>query len=139
MLFAQTEGIIPAPESSHAIRAAIDEALGAKEKGEERVILFNLSGHGLLDLSAYDAYHQGQLVNDTLDVNPKKFERCCRRSILIQYLVILSRTEKISLLKSKGIEPEIEKTVNKENKYDKITRLRKFFKGGGTLNPTFVG
>jgi hypothetical protein len=53
--------------------------------------------------------------------------------------VILSRTEKISLLKSKGIEPEIEKTVNKENKYDKITRLRKFFKGGGTLNPTFVG
>ncbi|HOM66746.1 MAG TPA: TrpB-like pyridoxal phosphate-dependent enzyme [Brevefilum fermentans] len=75
VLFAQTEGIIPAPESSHAIRAAIDEALDAKEKGEERVILFNLSGHGLLDLSAYDAYHQGQLVNDTLDVNPEEIRK----------------------------------------------------------------
>jgi tryptophan synthase beta chain len=67
--FAKTEGIIPAPESAHAIRAAIDEALDAKEKGEERVILFNLSGHGLLDLSAYDAYNQGDLVDDTLDIS----------------------------------------------------------------------
>jgi len=75
VLFAQTEGIIPAPESSHAIRAAIDEALDAKEKGEERVILFNLSGHGLLDLSAYDAYHRGQLENDTLDVNPEEIRK----------------------------------------------------------------
>jgi tryptophan synthase beta chain len=68
ILFAQTEGTIPAPESAHAIRAAIDEALDAKEKGEERVILFNLSGHGLLDLAAYDAYNQGHLIDDALDI-----------------------------------------------------------------------
>ena len=59
--FAQTEGILPAPEAAHAIRTAIDEALDAKEKGEKRVILFNLSGHGNFDLSAYQAYHAGQL------------------------------------------------------------------------------
>ena len=59
--FAQAEGIIPAPESSHAIKAAIDEALRAKEEGKERVILFNLSGHGLLDLGAYDRYFAGEL------------------------------------------------------------------------------
>jgi len=70
--FAQTEGIIPAPESAHAIRVAIDEALDAKEKGEERVILFNLSGHGLLDLAAYDAYHQGKVVDDTLEITPEE-------------------------------------------------------------------
>ena len=52
--FARTEGKIPAPETGHAIRAVIDEALAAKEAGEERVILFNYSGHGLLDLAAYD-------------------------------------------------------------------------------------
>ncbi len=68
VLFAKTEGIIPAPESAHAIRVAIDEALDAKEKGEERVILFNLSGHGLLDLAAYDAYNQGKVVDDTLEI-----------------------------------------------------------------------
>ncbi len=54
--FAQTEGIIPAPESTHAIKAAIDEALEAKKTGEKKVILFNLSGHGLLDLSGYDEF-----------------------------------------------------------------------------------
>jgi tryptophan synthase beta chain len=59
--FARSEGIIPAPESAHAIRAAIDEALDAKEKGDQRVILFNLSGHGNLDLTAYQAYLGGQL------------------------------------------------------------------------------
>ncbi|HET8910742.1 MAG TPA: TrpB-like pyridoxal phosphate-dependent enzyme [Ktedonobacteraceae bacterium] len=59
--FARTEGILAAPESSHAIRAAIDEALLAKEKGREEVILFNLSGHGHFDMSAYDAYFAGQL------------------------------------------------------------------------------
>jgi tryptophan synthase beta chain len=59
--FAQTEGILPAPESAHAIRAAIDEALDAKQKGEKRVILFNLSGHGHFDLAAYQAYNAGQL------------------------------------------------------------------------------
>ena len=56
MLFAQTEGIIPAPETAHAIRAAIDEALKCKEKKEEKVIVFNFSGHGHFDLSAYDAF-----------------------------------------------------------------------------------
>jgi tryptophan synthase beta chain len=59
--FARAEGIIPAPESAHAIRAAIDEALDAKEKGEQRVILFNLSGHGNFDMSAYQAYLDGKL------------------------------------------------------------------------------
>ncbi len=59
--FARTEGIIPAPESAHAIRAAIDEAVAAKEAGESKVILFNLSGHGHLDLGAYDQYLSGKL------------------------------------------------------------------------------
>jgi len=62
-LFMRTEGILPAPESAHAIRAAIDEALDAKAKGEERVILFNLSGHGFLDMSAYDSFLAGRLEN----------------------------------------------------------------------------
>ncbi len=61
--FARTEGLIPAPESSHAIRAAIDEALEAREAGEERVILFNLSGHGFFDMAAYDAYLAGSLTD----------------------------------------------------------------------------
>ena len=59
--FARAEGIIPAPEASHAIRAAIDEALLARQAGERRVILFNLSGHGHFDMSAYDAYFAGNL------------------------------------------------------------------------------
>jgi tryptophan synthase beta chain len=59
--FAQTEGIVPAPESAHAIRAAINEALDAKSKGEARVILFNLSGHGDYDMSSYQAYLSGKL------------------------------------------------------------------------------
>ena len=62
-LFARTEGIIPAPESSHAIAATIREALKCKETGEEKVILFNLSGHGLIDMSAYDQYLSGHLQN----------------------------------------------------------------------------
>lgn len=56
VLFSKTEGIIPAPESAHAIRGAIDEALDAKKKGEKRTILFNLSGHGNFDLQAYDDF-----------------------------------------------------------------------------------
>jgi tryptophan synthase beta chain len=60
--FARAEGKIPAPETGHAIRAAIDEALAAKESGEERVILFNYSGHGLLDLQAYDDFNHGRLI-----------------------------------------------------------------------------
>ena len=63
MLFARTEGTIPAPESSHAIAAAIREAEKCKQTGEEKVILFNLSGHGLIDMSAYDQYLNGDLVN----------------------------------------------------------------------------
>jgi len=61
--FARSEGIIPAPESGHAIAAAIDEARKAKEEGKERVILFNLSGHGLMDLRGYDLFFRGELVN----------------------------------------------------------------------------
>ena len=61
--FSRTQGSIPAPETAHAVRAAIDEALAAKEAGEERVILFNYSGHGLLDLAAYDAHLHGQLTD----------------------------------------------------------------------------
>jgi len=63
MLFAQTEGIIPAPESSHAIAATIQEALKCKEAGEQKTILFTLSGHGLLDLPSYDQYISGDLQN----------------------------------------------------------------------------
>ena len=63
MLFARTEGIIPAPESTHAIAAAIREATRAKEEGTPRTILFNLSGHGLVDMSAYDQYLAGDLTN----------------------------------------------------------------------------
>ncbi|MCF7809207.1 MAG: TrpB-like pyridoxal phosphate-dependent enzyme [Candidatus Marinimicrobia bacterium] len=62
-LFAKTEGIIPAPESSHAIKGAVNAALEAKEAGEEKVILFNLSGHGHFDMTAYDAYFAGQLTD----------------------------------------------------------------------------
>ena len=63
VLFAQTEGIIPAPESCHAIAATIGEALKCKESGEEKVILFNLSGHGFVDMSAYDQYLSGEMQN----------------------------------------------------------------------------
>ena len=59
--FASSEGIIPGPEPAHAIKATIDEALAAKESGEERVILLGLSGHGHFDMSAYAAYHAGEL------------------------------------------------------------------------------
>ena len=62
-LFAEVEGIIPAPESCHAIAATIAEANKCKETGEEKVILFNLSGHGLVDMSAYDQYVSGTMAN----------------------------------------------------------------------------
>jgi tryptophan synthase beta chain len=61
IMFANNEGILPAPESSHAIRVAIDEALEAKELNEKRIILFNLSGHGNFDLSAYNSYLNNDL------------------------------------------------------------------------------
>ena len=63
LTFAKTEAIIPAPESAHAIRAAIDEALLCKEEGKVKCILFNLSGHGYLDLAAYDDYLNGKLID----------------------------------------------------------------------------
>jgi tryptophan synthase beta chain len=59
--FSKAEGIIPAPESAHAIRVAIDEALKCRASGEKKVIAFNLSGHGHFDMTAYEAYHQGKL------------------------------------------------------------------------------
>lgn len=61
MMFARSEGLIPAPESSHAIRGAIDEAIKSREEGKKKVILFNLSGHGLLDLASYESYLSGQM------------------------------------------------------------------------------
>lgn len=63
VLFAKTEGIIPAPETAHAIKAVIDEAIKCRETGEEKCILFNFSGHGHFDLSAYEAYFSGKLVD----------------------------------------------------------------------------
>ena len=66
VLFAKNEGIIPAPEPTHAIKAVIDEALVCKETGEEKNILFNLCGHGYLDLSAYDSYFAGNMVDYSL-------------------------------------------------------------------------
>ncbi len=79
VLFAQTEGIVPAPESAHAIAAAIDEALKCKEEGITKTILFNLSGHGLVDMSAYDQYLAGDLINYSLSdeeiaINTDKLE-----------------------------------------------------------------
>jgi len=59
--FARAEGIIPAPEAAHALRVAFDEAEAAKQEGDERVILFNLSGHGHFDMAAYSAYLAGEL------------------------------------------------------------------------------
>jgi tryptophan synthase beta chain len=64
--WARTEGYIPAPETTHAIAAVIEEAKRAKEEGREKVILFSWSGHGLLDLAAYEAYLEGKLVNYSL-------------------------------------------------------------------------
>ncbi len=71
--FARTEGIIPAPETSHAIAGAIDEANKATEEGKEKTILFNYSGHGLMDLAGYQAYFAGDLKNYPLP--PEVMER----------------------------------------------------------------
>jgi tryptophan synthase beta chain len=67
---ARTEGLITAPETAHAVKCAIDEALACKKTGEAKVIAFNCSGHGLLDLSAYEAFHAGKLA----DFEPVKIE-----------------------------------------------------------------
>ena len=76
MLWAQTEGAICAPETSHAIAAVIDEAVKAKEQGKEKVILFNYSGHGLLDLGGYEAFLSGKLSKYQLaDKEIEKYTR----------------------------------------------------------------
>ena len=61
--FARVEGILPAPESSHAIRAAIDEAMRCKETGEEKTIVFGLTGTGYFDMVAYEKFHNGEMVD----------------------------------------------------------------------------
>lgn len=80
MLFARTEGIIPAPESCHAIAATIREANRCKQTGEEKVILFNLSGHGLIDMPSYEQYLTGELQNyrvsdDEINSNVSQLEQ----------------------------------------------------------------
>jgi tryptophan synthase beta chain len=73
MQFIRTEGIVPAPESSHAIHGAIVQAIQAREEGKEKTILFNLSGHGFFDMSAYSDYLAGNLIDHSLsDVELKK-------------------------------------------------------------------
>jgi tryptophan synthase beta chain len=67
VMFARAEGIVPAPESTHAVRAAIDEALKAREEGKSPTILFNLSGHGHFDMQAYTDYFAGKLVDQDYD------------------------------------------------------------------------
>jgi tryptophan synthase beta chain len=66
LLFARTEGLIVAPETSHAVAATIRKAKEAKEEGKEKVIVFNLSGHGLMDLYGYEKYMAGELKNNEL-------------------------------------------------------------------------
>jgi len=74
LLWAKTEGAICAPETSHAIVAVIDEAIKAKEEGKEKVILFNYSGHGLMDLTGYEAFLSGKLTDYSLsDEDLEKF------------------------------------------------------------------
>ena len=75
--FAQCEGIIPAPEPAHAIRAVFDEAEDARQAGEERVILFNLCGHGHFDMGAYEAYHAGRL--EDLEFSEADMEQALER------------------------------------------------------------
>ena len=80
--FARTEGIIPAPEPAHAIRAVIEEAEAAREAGEERMILFGLCGHGHFDLAAYDAYLGGRRSRTRSSPRPSwrpRSPRCRRR------------------------------------------------------------
>lgn len=72
-LFARVQGIVPAPESTHAVHGAVLEALKCKQEGKSRVIVFNLSGHGHMDMSAYDDYISGNLVDGEMsDAELKK-------------------------------------------------------------------
>jgi tryptophan synthase beta chain len=75
--FARTEGIVPGPEPAHAIRAAVEEALAAREAGEARVILLGLSGHGHFDLAAYDAFLAGELEDP--EFSPEEMEAALAR------------------------------------------------------------
>jgi tryptophan synthase beta chain len=77
VLFARAEGIVPAPEVAHAIKATVDLALEAKEAGEEKIILFNLCGHGHFDLSAYEQYLAGELPD--LEHPEEEIERAIAR------------------------------------------------------------
>ena len=63
ILFARNEGVLPAPETTHAIKATIDEALKCKQTGEEKTIVMNFSGHGMLDLKGYASYFEGTMQN----------------------------------------------------------------------------
>jgi tryptophan synthase beta chain len=76
VLFAGSEGILPAPEAAHAIHGALQTATAADEAGEEKTILFNLSGHGHFDMSAYDNYFAGKLEDVALD--EQEIERALR-------------------------------------------------------------
>ena len=71
VLFAKSEGIVPAPESAHAIKAVIDIALDAKKKGEPSTIVFNLSGHGHYDMEAYRALMDGALNDEVSEIIPQ--------------------------------------------------------------------
>jgi tryptophan synthase beta chain len=87
VLFARTEGTVPAPETTHALAAVIDAANQAKEEGKEKVILVNFSGHGLLDFSAYEKYFSGNLVNfslsdEEIEASEKIFENHPKPEIL---------------------------------------------------------
>ncbi len=82
VLFAQTEGIIPAPETNHAIRAAINEALRCKETGEEKCIAFNFSGHGHLDLASYEKYYNGEL--DDYEYPQERIEEALREVPVVE-------------------------------------------------------
>lgn len=78
LMFAKAEGVIPAPESAHAIKAAVDMARDAKKAGEERIIVFNLSGHGHFDMAAYEALMDGVLAPESassLAKQDKKIEQ----------------------------------------------------------------
>ncbi|MDD5705583.1 MAG: TrpB-like pyridoxal phosphate-dependent enzyme [Kiritimatiellae bacterium] len=79
--FAETEGLIPAPESSHAIAQAIREAKQAKEEGREKTILFNLSGNGVLDLSGYQAFKDGKLIDHIFDGDDLKKSLSCIKGL----------------------------------------------------------
>jgi len=80
VMLARTEGIIPAPETNHALACVVEEAKKAKEEGKEKVILFNWSGHGLLDLSAYEKYFANQLQDCTLsDEEIHTAEKACEK------------------------------------------------------------